>query len=238
MPLHGSASVRSTPTGADRDVGTAAGRSRVAGRSELAGGHLLSGALAAFAAFTCSTDLRGPLVTDDPKSTSRAWSNGIETHLITSHFAIPLMLEGTGGFESKWATASTTYRIARICPTTSSKRRHGSRRYARVAAVGIDARLLRCHGRDVAGGPTSPLLQQLRDPHLLGRRIAALAADPNRDRFAGQCLGSWDLMRVYGLVDTDGTRPDWGIINLEARQATLTTGMPEPLVMARPPDDH
>lgn len=65
-------------------------------------------------------------------------------------------------------------------------------------------------------------------PRLLGRGIAALAADPDRDRFAGQCLGSWELMRVYDFTDADGTRPDWGAVDLEARRATLTNGMPDP----------
>jgi hypothetical protein len=65
-------------------------------------------------------------------------------------------------------------------------------------------------------------------PHLLGRGIAALAADPDRNRFAGQCLGSWDLMRVYDLTDADGTQPDWGAVDLEARQHTLESGMPDP----------
>jgi len=65
-------------------------------------------------------------------------------------------------------------------------------------------------------------------PHLLARGIAALAADPNRDRFAGQSLGSWELMREYDLEDTDSTRPDWGAVDLQARQVTLTSGMPDP----------
>jgi NAD(P)-dependent dehydrogenase (short-subunit alcohol dehydrogenase family) len=65
-------------------------------------------------------------------------------------------------------------------------------------------------------------------PHLLGRGIAALAADPDRGRFAGQCLGSWDLMRLYDLEDTDGTRPDWGAVDREARLEMLRSGLPDP----------
>ena len=63
-------------------------------------------------------------------------------------------------------------------------------------------------------------------PHLLGRGIAALAADPDRERFAGQCLGSWDLMRTYDLADVDGARPDWGAVDREARQAMIAEGQP------------
>ena len=56
--------------------------------------------------------------------------------------------------------------------------------------------------------------------------LAALAADPDRARFAGRCLGSWDLMREYGFTDADGTRPDWGAVDLEARESSLTEGHP------------
>lgn len=36
----------------------------------------------------------------------------------------------------------------------------------------------------------------------------ALAADPQFGRFAGRVLSSAQLARVYGVTDTDGTRPD------------------------------
>jgi NAD(P)-dependent dehydrogenase (short-subunit alcohol dehydrogenase family) len=61
--------------------------------------------------------------------------NGIETHLITSHFAIPLMLEGTGGLVVEVATARATSRIARTCPMTSSRRpSSGSARRSRTSS--------------------------------------------------------------------------------------------------------
>jgi hypothetical protein len=45
---------------------------------------------------------------------------------------------------------------------------------------------------------------------VLGRAIAALAADPKvRDR-TGLLLSSWELAREYGFTDYDGRRPDWG----------------------------
>jgi hypothetical protein len=52
-----------------------------------------------------------------------------------------------------------------------------------------------------------PYFSHSETPHLLGRGIAAHATDTDRERFAGQCLGSWDLMRVYNLVDADGRIP-------------------------------
>ena len=47
-------------------------------------------------------------------------------------------------------------------------------------------------------------------PALLGRGIAALAADPQSGRLAGGLYGSWVLAREYGLTDRDGSQPDFG----------------------------
>ncbi len=45
-------------------------------------------------------------------------------------------------------------------------------------------------------------------PHLIGRGIAALAADPDRARWQGASTSSGDLAREYGLTDLDGSAPD------------------------------
>jgi NAD(P)-dependent dehydrogenase (short-subunit alcohol dehydrogenase family) len=47
-------------------------------------------------------------------------------------------------------------------------------------------------------------------PRFVGRGVAALAADPDVERFAGRALASWELAREYDLDDVDGRRPDWG----------------------------
>ncbi len=57
-----------------------------------------------------------------------------------------------------------------------------------------------------------------RDPHfaasesplLLGRALAALAADPDVLAHTGDVTSSWALAARYGVVDADGSRPDWG----------------------------
>jgi NAD(P)-dependent dehydrogenase (short-subunit alcohol dehydrogenase family) len=172
--------------------------------------------------------------------------NGIETHLITSHFAIPLMLEGTGGLvvEVGDGKGDVPYRgnmpydlvktaVVRMGESLAYELRpHG------VTALTVTPGWLRSESMLDYFGVTEqtwreaaervPYFSHSETPHLLGRGIAALAADPDRDRFAGQCLGSWDLMRIYDLVDADGSRPDWGAVDLEARQETLVSGMPDP----------
>ena len=52
-----------------------------------------------------------------------------------------------------------------------------------------------------------PLFAQSETPFLIGRGIAALAADPDVGRLAGAALASEDLVDLYGLEDVDGRAP-------------------------------
>ena len=45
-------------------------------------------------------------------------------------------------------------------------------------------------------------------PALIGRAVAALAADPGKERWSGRSLSSGQLAKVYDFTDTDGSRPD------------------------------
>ncbi len=45
-------------------------------------------------------------------------------------------------------------------------------------------------------------------PRYVGRAIASLALDPERQRWNQQSLTSGELARVYGFTDLDGTTPD------------------------------
>ncbi|MGA8207222.1 MAG: hypothetical protein WB867_04260, partial [Candidatus Dormiibacterota bacterium] len=50
-------------------------------------------------------------------------------------------------------------------------------------------------------------------PSYIGRGVAALTADPQARRFAGQILTSRQLADTYAFTDNDGSRPDcWGFI--------------------------
>ena len=48
---------------------------------------------------------------------------------------------------------------------------------------------------------------------MIGRAIAAMAADPESSRWNQQSVTSFELAEHYGTADADGTRPDaWGYI--------------------------
>src|SRR5271167_3248995 len=47
-------------------------------------------------------------------------------------------------------------------------------------------------------------------PRYIGRAVAALASDPRVKKKSGRVFSSWALAREYGFTDVDGTRPHWG----------------------------
>jgi len=190
-----------------------------------------------------------PFVEDKPvwehslDATLSVLRNGIETHLITAHFAIPLMGEGGLLVEIGDGKADVPYRtnmsydivktaVVRMgLGLAHELRAHG------VTALSVTPGWLRSEAMLEYYNVTEETWREVTDrlpyfahsetPHLLGRGIAALAADPEHKRFAGQCLGSWELMRIYDLVDADGSRPDWGAVDRESRLEMLETGIPD-----------
>ena len=90
----------------------------------------------------------------------------------------------------------------------------------RVAAVAVTPGFLRSESmlrhfgvtednwRD--GAARDPNFLESETPLFLGRGVAALAADRRVLEQSGHVLSSWELGRVYGIVDEDGSPRDWG----------------------------
>lgn len=71
-----------------------------------------------------------------------------------------------------------------------------------------------------------PFFAESETPVLVGRAVAALAADPNVKRKAGGAYFAADLAREYGFTDVDGRTPDFhGMFDAKVR-ALLATGAP------------
>ena len=154
---------------------------------------------------------------------------GVDTHLITAHFALPLMIERPGGLLVEVTDGTAQYNADhyRLSPFYD---------LAKTSVI----RMAWAHARDLAPyGATSVSLtpgwlrsemmleafgvseDNWRDaaakvphfvisetPRFVGRAVAALAADPHRSRWNGQSLSSGGLAQVYGFTDLDGSRPD------------------------------
>jgi len=170
--------------------------------------------------------------------------NGIETHLITSHLAIPLVLEsndglvievGDGKGDAPYRT-NVPYDLVKTAVVRLGEALAWELGPHGATALSVTPGFLRSEMMLDTFGVTEETWREAAErvgyfehsetPHLLGRGIAALAADPERARFAGQCLGSWELMREYDLTDADGARPDWGAVDSEAREQSLAGGHP------------
>ncbi len=52
----------------------------------------------------------------------------------------------------------------------------------------------------------------------VGRAVAALAADPEVNRWNGESLSSGQLAKVYGFTDLDGSQPDVWRYLMEGRE--------------------
>jgi NAD(P)-dependent dehydrogenase (short-subunit alcohol dehydrogenase family) len=154
---------------------------------------------------------------------------GVRTHLITAHYALPLLIERPGGLLVEVTDGTTEYNDThyRINP------------FYDLAKVSV-TRMAWAHAKDLAkhdatsisitpGWLRSEMMldafgvkeENWRDatkivphfvisetPRFVGRAIAALAADPDRARWNGQSLSSGGLAQVYGFTDLDGSRPD------------------------------
>ncbi len=154
---------------------------------------------------------------------------GVETHLITSHFALPLLIRRPGGLvvEVTDGTAeynATKYRISAFYDLAKNSllrlawsqgqelKAHGG------TAVALTPGWMRSEGMLEHFGVTETHWREAtaKEPHFVisespayvGRAVAALAADPERARWNGQSLSSGQLARVYGFTDLDGSQPD------------------------------
>lgn len=155
---------------------------------------------------------------------------GIDTHAITSHFALPLLIRRPGGLVIEMTDGTTEYNrkyradagffydlvkvsVQRMALAQSEELRpHGG------TAVALTPGWLRSEAMLEAFGVTEENWQEAvvdrphfaisESPTLVGRAAAALAADPNVSRWNGQSLSSGQLAKVYDFTDADGSRPD------------------------------
>ncbi|MFD5585874.1 SDR family oxidoreductase [Streptomyces sp. NPDC127063] len=153
----------------------------------------------------------------------------VDTHAITSHHALPLLLRRPGGLVVEMTDGTAEYngvtyrnsffydlaKTAVLRMGFSLGRELGPRGATALALtpgwmrseIMLDAFGVREENwRDAL--ERVPHFAISETPRFVGRAVAALAADPDVARFNGQSLSSGGLARVYGFTDLDGSRPD------------------------------
>jgi NAD(P)-dependent dehydrogenase (short-subunit alcohol dehydrogenase family) len=151
----------------------------------------------------------------------------VHSHIITSHFAIPLMFDRTGALIVEVTDGvgagyrgNVFYDLAKVSVIRLAVALGYELRNRGVTAVAVSPGFLRSERMLELFGVTEANWRDhiARDPHwsesetplFAGRCIAALAADPQHWRANGTALASWDLAEQYGIDDVDGRRPHWG----------------------------
>ena len=153
----------------------------------------------------------------------------VDTHAITSHFAIPLLIKTPGGLvvEVSDGTAeyngvnyrnSFFYDLAKAAVLRMAFALGHELKPHGATAVSITPGWLRSEAMLEAFGVTEsnwrdattrvPGFAISESPAFVGRAVAALAQDPNVSRWNGKSLSSGQLAKVYGFTDLDGSQPD------------------------------
>ncbi|TDD49876.1 SDR family oxidoreductase [Saccharopolyspora elongata] len=183
-------------------------------------------------------DWNTPIWEHDLAAGLRILQLGVETHLITSHHLLPLLItkpggllvevtDGTAAYNASRYRISVFYDLAKVAVNRLAFSQghelapHGATAVAITPGWLRSEMMLDNYGVTEAnwraalepdradGRPTAPDgFASSESPRYVGRAVAALAADPNRARWNQSSVTSAELAREYGFTDTDGTQPD------------------------------
>jgi NAD(P)-dependent dehydrogenase (short-subunit alcohol dehydrogenase family) len=153
----------------------------------------------------------------------------IDTHIVTSHFALPLLIKNEGGLvvemtDGTAAYNAENYRVSLFydLAKTSVIRMawaqaqelapHGCTAVALTPGWMRSEMMLDNYGVEESNWLDATAIQPhfaiSETPRYVGRAVAHLAADPEVACFNGCSLSSGGLAKAYGFTDLDGSRPD------------------------------
>ncbi|MGA4842427.1 SDR family oxidoreductase [Streptomyces sp. G45] len=168
---------------------------------------------------------------------------GVETHIVTSRFALPLLIRNPGGLVVEVTDGTEEYNrryrkpyyydLAKAAPLRMARALAEELTEYGCTAVCLTPGWLRSEAmldtyfkvteeNWLDGTEQNPHFAISETPTYVGRALAALAADPDVARFNGQSLSSGGLAKEYGFTDVDGSRPDAWRYLMEVDQESPT----------------
>ena len=170
----------------------------------------------------------------------------VHTHIITSRWGAPLMVEQGSGLIVEVTDGDTLgyrgnlfYDLAKNAVIRLALGMAADLDAHRVTALAITPGFLRSeHVLDHFGVSEANwrdaiekdlYFAESETPCYVGRAVAALAADPDIRAKNGGLYSSWALAREYGFTDVDGRQPHWGAFFLGQVERILA--------QETPPDD-
>jgi NAD(P)-dependent dehydrogenase (short-subunit alcohol dehydrogenase family) len=182
-----------------------------------------------------------PLWEHDLEKGLRTLRLAIDTHLITSHFALALlvrrpgglvveMTDGTREYNAEHYRVSAFYDLAKTSvirlafAQAQELAPHGCTAVALTPGWLRSEIMLERYGVTEAnwrdGASVNPHFAAISEsPRFVGRAVAALAADPDAGRHNGGSFSSGELAQEYGFTDVDGSQPDCWRYLVEVQEA-------------------
>jgi NAD(P)-dependent dehydrogenase (short-subunit alcohol dehydrogenase family) len=163
----------------------------------------------------------------------------IHSHIITAHYAVPLMLGRRRGIifeitdgDAFYYRGNIFYDLVKISVIRLAFAMARELRKRDIASVALTPGFLRSESvlehfgvteadwKDVGKKKKDQNSSNQNDapsdfmvsesPRYIGRAVVALAADPKVKKKSGRVFSSWALAQEYGFTDLDGTQPHWG----------------------------
>src|SRR5580693_5744996 len=170
----------------------------------------------------------------------RMLQQAIHSHIITSHYAVPLMLGRRGAIifeitdgDAFYYRGNIFYDLVKISVIRLAFAMARELRKRNIISVALTPGFLRservlehfgvteANWKDAGKRKNANVNSKDQNdapqdflasesPRYIGRAVVALAADPDMMKKSGRVFSSWGLAREYGFTDLDGTQPDWG----------------------------
>ena len=153
------------------------------------------------------------------------------THIITCHFAAPLLIESakksSGGLivevtdgDSYQYRGNLFYDLVKTSVIRMAFAMARELRRKNVTVLALTPGFLRSEVMLEHFGVTEanwreaakkdPNFEESETPLYSGRAVVALATDPHIAKKSGRVFSSWGLSDEYGFCDADGRKPHWG----------------------------
>jgi NAD(P)-dependent dehydrogenase (short-subunit alcohol dehydrogenase family) len=150
----------------------------------------------------------------------------VHSHIITSHYAVPLMIKSGGGLiieitdgDHYGYRGSFYYDFVKTSVIRLAFLLAAELHKYKITALALSPGFIRSEAmldhlgvteenwQD--GAKTSPSFIESETPFYTGRAVVALATDPQVRRKNGRVYATWDLGPEYGLTDLDGRKPSF-----------------------------
>jgi NAD(P)-dependent dehydrogenase (short-subunit alcohol dehydrogenase family) len=186
------------------------------------------------------TEWSKPFWTVNLENGLRMLKQAIHSHIITAHYAAPLMLSRKGGIifeitdgDAFYYRGNLFYDLVKISVIRLAFAMARELRKREIASVALTPGFLRservlahfkvteANWKDVAKNKSKDKNSKDQNnapsdfmvsesPRYIGRALVALATDPNVMNKTGRVFSSWALAGEYGFTDLDGSQPHWG----------------------------